>query len=317
MASNSGNGSPFNGREAVKGFPHNTQDALQDDNDDGSGNQQPASATKTSKSLFKNLFKRVGKPDKSDNTSDKKPGLWKYPEALAPPTPMMIYNIMHASPEHQAKVAAEMAKEEAGLKQQENVSKAKENARLKQQVNVPNPGNSEYNNQSTDSVIISSPTNMKWSFDGKSMITYKEHDKNHFNPQQFREPGTPVPQGIWPGQAAIPHGVYQREMVPGTWNEYSASISGPAVWTNVQEVDAFGAPFHDDELPEQVHEPRSEPPSHPIDMSLLRSVYEIAEAAYVQGLGNKADWIEFLELLRSVRVIRNPNVGLLTNVLAI
>ncbi|ELR02029.1 hypothetical protein VC83_08650 [Pseudogymnoascus destructans] len=296
MASNSGNGSPFNGRETVKGFPHNSQDALQDTDD--STSQQPASATKSSKNIFKNFFKGSGKSDKSGNSvnaSSKKPGLWKYPEALPPPTPMQIHQIMHASPEHLAKVAADKAKEDA--------KKAKENAELKQQGNVQNQGNSEDNNHSTDSVVVSPPTGMKWSFDGKSMITYKEPGINHFNPEQSGEPGTAVPQGIWPGQTTIPHGAYQREMVPGMvprmWNEASASISGPAVWTDVQEVGAFGSSFPDGYPPEHVHEPRSEPPSHPIDMSLLRSVYEIAEAAYVQGLWNKADWIEFLEQLRA------------------
>ncbi|OBT90504.1 hypothetical protein VE02_01196 [Pseudogymnoascus sp. 03VT05] len=289
MASNSGNGSPFNGRGTVKGFPHNNHDALQDENDPG--NQEPASATKSSKGLFKNWFKKSVKPD---NTSDKKPGHWKYPEALPPPSPMQIHQIMYASPEHLAKV-----EKEAAEKAKEDAKKAEEVPRLKQQGNVSNPGNSEYNNQLTNSAVVSPPTNMKWSFDGKSMMNFNGPDNNHFILQQSGIPGTAVSQGIWPGQTVIPHGNYQREMVLGMRNGASASASGPEVWTDVQEADTFEEPFPDYELPQQEHKPRPEPPSHPIDMSLLRSVYEIAEAAYVQNLRNKADWIEFLEGLRS------------------
>ncbi|KFZ16015.1 hypothetical protein V501_02446 [Pseudogymnoascus sp. VKM F-4519 (FW-2642)] len=284
MASNSGNGSPFNGGEAVKGFPDNSKGTLHYADD--STTQLPASVSKSSRNIFKNLFKGSGKPDKTGKSVNaaaiNKPGFWTFPDHLPPPTPEQIFQIMHASPEHLAKVAA---------KEKEDAKKAKEQAAVKQQGKVSNPGNSEDNNHSTDSMIISPPTNMKWSFDGKSMITYKEPGNNHFNPEQ----------------TVISHGACQREIVPGTWNESSASISGSAVWTDVQKVSDFGSSFPNDYSLEHVREPRSgPPPSHPIDMRLLRSVYEIAEAAYLPDLRNKHEWISYLEQLRA-GLISNSN----------
>lgn len=304
MGTNPDDGPPFNRLHTVKGFPYNAQSASQDDN--GSIYEQPASTKNSSKITLKGFFKGSGKsgkpaktdkPSKSnksgkaDNTTDKKVGMWQFPENLAPPSPMDILKIMEASPEHQAKLAAEKAKKEAELKRKENIS---------------NPGHSEAS-QSTDSVIISPATDMKFSFDGKSVFNYKEPGKSQFHARQG-EPGTPLPQGVWPGQLAIPYSTYQSEIMPRMGNEVYAPTGGPAVWSNIQVVGAFGASPPNGNPSQEAHNPQpesSEPPYRLIDMSNLRSVYEIAEAAYVYSRpGSKDEWMVYLNDYRAVRDIQ-------------
>lgn len=295
MATNPGDGPPFNGRQTLKGFPYNGQDASQDA-EESNLQQTPSSSSKTSK--LKNFFKgslkssKSDKPGKSDNnTGDKKKVTWTFPESLEPPTPMQILQIMEASPEHQVRLLA--------------MEKAKNDAELEHQRKSSKPGHSEAG-QSTESETTSPATDMKWSFDGKSVINYKEPSQSRFNNQYHGEPVTGVPQGMWQSQASIPHAMYQSEMVPRMGDEYAASTSGPAVWSNVNVVGASGASFPGgNNPPQQVHQPqseRSEPLSRPIDMSLLRTPYEIAEAAYLYGReGSKAEWIVYLDGYREVR----------------
>ncbi|KFZ08363.1 hypothetical protein V502_09399 [Pseudogymnoascus sp. VKM F-4520 (FW-2644)] len=290
MATNPGDGPrdgpPFNGRQTLKGFPYNDQDASQDD--EGSNPQQtPSSSSKTTK--IKNFFKgslkssKSDKPGKSDNnTGEKKKVTWTFPESLEPPTPMQILQIMEASPEHQLKLLA--------------MEKAKNDAELEHQSKASRLGHSQAS-QSTESGIISPATDMKWSFDGKSVLNYKKPGQSRLDQQRYGEPGTPVPQGMW---QAVPHATYQSEMVSRMGDEYAASTSGPAVWSNVKGVGASGASFPGGNNPsQQVHQPQSErcePLSHPIDMSLLQTPYEIAEAAYLYGReGSKTEWIVYLD----------------------
>ncbi|KFY26922.1 hypothetical protein V493_03784 [Pseudogymnoascus sp. VKM F-4281 (FW-2241)] len=286
MATNSGDGPPFNGRQTVKGFSSGNQDALQDDN--ALSLQQSASSKNSSKITFKNIFKGSGRSDKpgktgksggkSENTGDKK-GMWTFPQQLAEPTPMQILQIMESSPEHQLRLLTERAKKDAELQQQTNVSRF---------------GHAEPS-QSTDSVIILPTTDRKWSFDGKSMITYKRPDQSSVDEPQSREPGTGVSHGIWPSQIAIPHAVYQSDVR----NEASASTMGPAAWSNVGVAGSSGTSFHDDnpsrKFPEHVST-WSKPPSHPINMSNLRTPYEIAEAAHIPTRPtSKAEWRSYLD----------------------
>ncbi|OBT62872.1 hypothetical protein VE03_07567 [Pseudogymnoascus sp. 23342-1-I1] len=381
MATNSGDGPPFNGRHVLKGIPYNSNDDLPDA--DASNLQQPTPVTKGS--IFKNIFKGSSKPSKSEKTdtptksdksgksvnpADKKANMWTYPQHLEPPSPMQILQIMEASPEHQTKLAMEKAKNDVGLKRQGNSSKL---------------SHSEAN-QSTDPVITSPTSELKWSFDGKSVLNYKEPEQSQFHSPPPREPVTTAPQGMWQGQVSVPHQTYQNQMMPRVGNEVFASTKGPAVWSNVKEVGvgpsgpSFPGGNPSQQVPEprserynpeferfnprshkyvqpaqQVPEPRSERynpeferfnprsdeyvpsqqapesrserynpeferfdprsdkyvvPSYPINMSILRTPYEIAEAAHLQNHpGCKSEWLVYLNGYREgqYNIMRPPN----------
>lgn len=311
MATNSGYGPPFNGRQFVKDFRHNDNDVL---HDAAASNlqQQPTRPTKTRR--FLDFFKISSKPSKQEKadtpSKPEQPGFWHYPSHLDAPSPMQILHIMQASPEHQLKL---------------NMDKAKKDAELKQQGRSPNPGLSKAS-QSTDTAIVPPTTDSKWSFDGKSVLHYRRPDQSS---PRYREPVNTAPQPMWHGQAAIPHPTYQK-MMPRVGNEVSASTRGPAVWSNVEEVEESGASFFGGNPSRQVPEPRSEryipeferfnprsemydrrheryePPSYPINMSNLRTPYEIADAAHVQSIpGSRAEWCVYLEGYREVRDMQN------------
>ncbi|KFZ00493.1 hypothetical protein V498_00018 [Pseudogymnoascus sp. VKM F-4517 (FW-2822)] len=314
MATNSGDEPPFNGRQFVKDFRHNGNDVPHDAV--ASNLQQPTLSTKARR--FFNFFKISSKPSKQEkaDTPSKPdhPGMWHYPSLLDAPSPMQILHIMQASPEHQLRLA---------------IDKAKNNPELKRQGRSPNPGHSKPS-QSTDAVIVPPTADLKWSFDGKSVLHYKEPDQSS---PRYREPVTTAPQRMWHGQAAIPHPTYQREMMPRVRNEVSASTRGPAVWSNVEEAEESGASFFGGNPSRQVPEPRSqryipeferfnprsemydrrheryEPPSYPINMSNLRTPYEIADAAHVQSIpGSRAEWCVYLEGYREgeYNIMRPP-----------
>lgn len=276
MATNPGDGLPSNSPQAVEGSPFSTHDPPKDV--DEPNTDQSISATQTVKTALKNFFKSLVKSDKSGEKDkpakngqvwDKSVGAWIYPRTLNPPEPMNIYEIMAASPEH----LAVLARQDAQLKQQANISVAEP------------PGA----NQEADS---STPTEPKWSFDGKSMITYKDPGQDSFN---------------HPDQDAIPHATYQEAMIPRMGDVVYDSTSERELWSNSKGANVFAASFPDGNPSQIVRMPRSKgfgPPSHPINMSNLRSPYEIAEAAHVQGRpGSKAEWLDYLDDYRGVRAI--------------
>ncbi|KFY01331.1 hypothetical protein V490_00952 [Pseudogymnoascus sp. VKM F-3557] len=303
--------------DSVKGFPYNDLVSPQDSSEPSY--QQPPASTNSSKISFKKLFKRSGKsdesakpgkpvkpnkPDKADNADDKNKATWAYPQNLAAPAPMDIYKIMVSSPEHQARLASEKAKKEVDLRRQANASTA---------------GHSEIS-ESVESTVIPHTADMKWSFDGKSFIEHKRplespyHHQHHQHNQHLREPGTMPPQGMWTDHTANPQAVYQREMMPGMRNEFSAPTNRPAISSNEQGYGVLGASLPDGNPPQEFYEPPRkvyeppEPPYRPIDMSNLRTPYEIAEAAYVYGIkGSKKDWLVYLnDYRRGVFNIMNP-----------
>lgn len=277
MATNPGDGLPSNSPQTVGGSPYSTHDPPQDV--DEPNTDQSASATQTLKTALKNFFKSLVKSDKSEEKDkpskngrvwDKSVGAWIYPRTLNPPGPMNIYEIMAASPEH----LAVLARQDAQLKQQANTS-------------VAEPP--DVNQEADSSTPI---TDLKWSFDGKSMITYKDPGQESFN---------------HPDQDAIPHANYQGELIRGMGSVVYDSTRERELWSNSKGADVFAASFPGNNSSQIVHMPRSKvlgPPSHPINMSNLRSPYEIAEAAHIQGRpGSKAEWLDYLNDYRGVRAI--------------
>ncbi|KFY42079.1 hypothetical protein V494_02621 [Pseudogymnoascus sp. VKM F-4513 (FW-928)] len=269
MSTHSDDGRSSKGSPALKGFPYNSQEAVQDANQ--SPNQPPPSATKGIKAKLKKLFNigeksSAAERERADEAADRIINGWLYPGTLIVPQPDNILDIMHASPEH----LAVLRRQAAQALDSGHVAAI----------------------QGDDMVVASPATDKKWSFDGNSMITYRDPNQTHLDN---------------PGQnTTIPGAIYQGDMMPSMGNEALVSGSGPVVWSNANAVGAVGTyepSFHGSNPSQLVHRPRSQrslPVSHPIDMSNLRSPYEIAEALYVYGReGSKGEWMVYLQDYRA------------------